>query len=137
VSAYQEAVLAWVQAAWRQACPGREFTIPDLAAKIGMETPALYRIANREGEATQETLNKIAHGLRVAVPARETVLRTTGDVQEPRTALEWVRAAQGNLEAATRRLEAEERGAKVRALTGQRARLRKRKRDADGEERGA
>jgi len=98
-----------------------------------MKTPALYRIQNLEGEADQDTLTKIADALGVAVPRKETVLRATGDVQEPRSALDWVRQAGADVEAATRLLEAETHDAERAARAGQQQEAVKRLKRGGGE----
>ncbi len=93
----QEAVRQWVRLAWRRSRPSEEFSVPALSQVVGIPTPALYRIENLEGKASDRTLRKIAAALNAPMPG------LTLDVEgltKPVTALGWLGEARAAIEAA-------------------------------------
>lgn len=74
LSSFQDQVHQWVIESWEKTQAGRKFGWAELQRLTGASLPALHRIRDGEGEADQATLDKIATGLGVDIPLRETVL---------------------------------------------------------------
>lgn len=101
LASLQESVKEWVRAVWRRAKPGEEFSVPALSEATGIPLPALYRIENLEGKASDRTLKRIADALG-ADPPRLTV--DVSGLTEPVNPLGWIGEAQAALDRAARLL---------------------------------
>lgn len=105
---YEDSVWDWVRWAWKQRFGDKELLIPELAKVCEIDKQRLYPIRDKKTKADQRTLNKIAAGLSVPTPTRETVLRFAGPPEKPRTALGWVREAGEAIRQAAGLLERED-----------------------------
>ena len=99
MGSYQDDVLQWVMDSWHVSQGGREFGWGELGRVTKVNLPALHRIRDKQGEPDQRTLNRIAEGLGVPAPRRETVLRYA-PVQKL-NALDWVERARLALDMAS------------------------------------
>jgi hypothetical protein len=84
---------------WRESQGAREFGWGELGRLTGVNLPSLHRIRDRQGEPDQRTLDRIAEGLGVPAPTRQTVLRFAP--RPKTTALDWVERARLALDMAS------------------------------------
>ena len=99
MGSFQDDVLQWVMDSWRLSQGNREFGWGELERVTKVNLPALHRIRDKQGYPRQDTLDRIAEGLGVPAPRRETVLRSA---PSPKLgALDWVERARLALDMAS------------------------------------
>lgn len=99
---------------WRESQGSKAFGWGELERLTGVNLPALHRIRDRRGEPDQRTLDRIAKGLGVSAPTRQTVLRYAPPKQA--SALDWVERARLALDMASSIMRTTESARAQRAL---------------------
>lgn len=128
----QEATREWVRLVWRRSRPDEVFSVPRLSEVTGIPLPALYRIENLEGKASDRTIKRIAAALGTDPPLL--TLDVSG-LSEPVSALGWIGEAQAALERAAGLLRAQTIAVPAVQKTAKRA-GRVKGRQSDGIEKG-
>lgn len=108
LAGFQAGVRDWVRAAWRHGRPDQAYSVPALSEVTGIPLPALYRIENLEGKASEKTIRRIADALKVPRPGL--TLDVSG-LTPPVNALGWVLEAQSAIEQAAGLLRGQTTGA--------------------------